>query len=64
MQISNTLHVGEVLVSEAFLPEIDTREDLEILEDPREMEFDEHGNLYPVHGQTEPAELECAVDEA
>ena len=28
------------------------------------MEFDEHGNLYPVHGQAEPAMLELAVDEA
>ena len=48
VQISNTLHVGEVLVSEAYLTEVETRDDLEVLEDLREMEFDSQGNLYPV----------------
>jgi hypothetical protein len=48
VHISNTLHVGEVLVSEAYLAEAQRRDDLEILEDPRDMEFDGDGNLYPV----------------
>jgi hypothetical protein len=60
VQISNTLHVGEVMVSEAFAEEIESRDDLEIVIEPQEMEFDEHGNLYPVHGQTEPALLASA----
>lgn len=64
VQISNTLHVGEVLVGEAYLAEIEARDDLEIIGEPQEMEFDEHGNLYPVHGQTEGAKLELALDEA
>ncbi len=48
VQISNTLHLGEVLVSEAFLPEIERRDDLEILDGPSEMEFDDSGFLIPV----------------
>ncbi len=48
VHISNTLHVGEVLVSEAYLAEVRRRDDLEILEDARDMEFDNDGNLYPV----------------
>ncbi len=60
VQISNTLHVGEVLVSEAFAEELASRDDLEVMTEPQEMEFDEHGNLYPVHGQSEPALLASA----
>jgi hypothetical protein len=48
VQISNTLHLAEVLVSEAYLPQIAERDDLEVLEQPHDMEFDESGNLYPV----------------
>jgi hypothetical protein len=48
VQISNTLHLAEVLVSEAYLSEIQTREDLELLDGPAEMEFDSDGNLLPV----------------
>jgi hypothetical protein len=48
VQISNTLHVGDVLVSEAYLPEIERRADLEILDGPFEMEFDRDGFLLPV----------------
>lgn len=48
VQISNTLHVGEVLVSEAYLSEIESRDDLEILEGPCAMEFDAEDNLIPV----------------
>ena len=48
VQISDTLHLGEVLVSEAYLPEIRERADLEILTDPQPMAFDAGGNLPPV----------------
>ena len=48
VQISNTLHVSDVLVSEAYLPQIASRPDLQILEGPFEMEFDQDGFLLPV----------------
>jgi hypothetical protein len=48
IQISNTLHLSEVLVSEAYLPEASRRSDLEILDGPFEMEFDADGFLLPV----------------
>ncbi|MBW3540502.1 MAG: nickel-dependent lactate racemase [Planctomycetes bacterium] len=48
IHITNTLSVGEVLVSEAYLEELESRDDLEIVESPQPMEFDDEGNLYPV----------------
>jgi hypothetical protein len=48
VQISNTLNVGDVLVSEAYLPEVERRGDLEIVDGPFEMEFDRDGFLLPV----------------
>lgn len=53
IQISDTLHLAECLVSEAYLPLLAERRDLEALEAPRPMAFDERGNLLPV--QTTPA---------
>jgi hypothetical protein len=52
LHISNTLQLGELLASEAYGAEIEERDDLEVLEEPREMEFDEDGNLYPVAAAT------------
>lgn len=52
IHISNTLHLGEVLVSESYLREIEGRSDLEILEGPRDMRFDAAGNLFPVATQS------------
>lgn len=52
VHISDTLHLREVLVSEAYLAEIEERDDLEILEPPHEMEFDDDGNLIPVAAAT------------
>lgn len=52
LHISNTLHLAELLASEAYLPLIESRDDLEILDEPRDMEFDEEGNLYPVAAAT------------
>ena len=48
VQIANTLHLGEVLVSEAYLPEISQRPDLAIIDGPFEMPFDADGNLRSV----------------
>lgn len=48
VQIANTLHLGEVLVSEAYLPEIAQRPDLAIIDGPFEMPLDASGNLRPV----------------
>ncbi|HVW00132.1 MAG TPA: lactate racemase domain-containing protein [Planctomycetaceae bacterium] len=49
IQITNTLQLAEVLVSEAYLPEIENRADLEILEGPAPIEFDADGNLFDVN---------------
>ena len=48
VQIQDTLHLAEVLVSEAYLPQISSRSDLEQLGDPQEMAFDAVGNLRAV----------------
>lgn len=52
VHVSNTLHLAEVLASEIYLPEVERRDDLEIIEELRPMEFDEEGNLYPVAAAT------------
>ncbi len=48
VHISTTLHVGEVLVSEAYLTELEARDDLEVLDGPHDMQFDAEGNLAAV----------------
>lgn len=48
IQISDTLHLGEVIVSEAYLKQLEGRGDLEALEAPREMAFDDTGHLIDV----------------
>src|SRR3984957_14277078 len=48
VQISNTLHLSEVLVSEAYVAEVSRRGDLEVLDGPFEMKFDADGFLLPV----------------
>jgi hypothetical protein len=48
IQIADTLHLGEVIVSEAYLPELKGRNDLTALEKPREMTFDDRGQLADV----------------
>ncbi|MEX1230672.1 MAG: lactate racemase domain-containing protein [Planctomycetaceae bacterium] len=45
IQIADTLHMREVLVSEAYLPQLRERTDLEIVSDPADMVFDAEGNL-------------------
>ena len=48
VHISDTLHLGEVLVSEAYLDEIKGRADLEVVGGPTEMAFNPDGSLQPV----------------
>lgn len=48
MQIANTLHLSETLVSEAYLDEARRAPHIEIVSEPEELSCDEHGNLYPV----------------
>ena len=48
VQIPDTLNLGEVLVSEVFLAEVESRDDLEIVSGPDDMAFDSDGNLAPV----------------
>lgn len=46
IRAKNTLHVGELLISEALLEEAKTMPEIEILSQPAYMEFDENGNLF------------------
>lgn len=48
VHISNTLHLAEVMVSEACLPMVNERPDLEAISPVAEMHFDDAGNLLPV----------------
>lgn len=48
VHIPDTLTLGEVLVSEAYRSEVESRDDLEVLSGPDEMAFDADGNLLPV----------------
>jgi hypothetical protein len=59
VRIKNTLHVDEVEASEVYLEEMKKRPDLEVLEGPRPMSFDNQGNLSPmkVHGGGRKADL-------
>lgn len=45
-RIPNTLHIEYIEVSEALIPELKEREDIEILSEPYEMAFDENENLF------------------
>ncbi len=45
LRIHNTLDLAEVLVSEAYLPEIEKREDLEIIGEAEDMPFDANDDL-------------------
>jgi hypothetical protein len=47
VRIANTSHVDEIEISEALLDEARRRDDIEILEEPREWPFDREGNLFP-----------------
>jgi hypothetical protein len=49
IQIQDTLHLKEVLVSAAYKEQLAGRADLEVLDGPMEMPFDEEDNLLPVN---------------
>ncbi|RMG37416.1 MAG: DUF2088 domain-containing protein [Planctomycetota bacterium] len=48
MHITDTLHLSELLISEAYMPEVQRRDDLEVIREPQPMQFDERGDLLPV----------------
>ena len=48
VHITNTMLVGETLVSEAFADAIAARDDLEVLAGIETMQFDDEDNLVPV----------------
>ncbi|MFV0444756.1 MAG: lactate racemase domain-containing protein [Planctomycetaceae bacterium] len=48
LHISDTLHLSECLVSEAYAPEFSSRADLQAVDGPREMQFTADKNLVPV----------------
>ncbi|KJS84467.1 MAG: hypothetical protein JM58_10645 [Peptococcaceae bacterium BICA1-8] len=45
VRIKDTLHLGEIEISEAMLEEVKKHEDIEIISEPYEWQFDENGNL-------------------
>ncbi|WP_209124243.1 lactate racemase domain-containing protein [Alkalihalobacillus sp. BA299] len=47
-RIPNTLHIGELYVSETIFNEINNQENIEVLQGLEEMKFDENGYLYPM----------------
>jgi len=52
IRIRNTLMLGEIECSEALLPEIQAREDLEVLGEPRPLAFDAAGRIVPLALET------------
>mgnify|MGYP003978111395 FL=1 len=45
LRIHNMLELAEVLVSEAYLPEVEKRDDLEVIGEAEDMPFDANGDL-------------------
>ncbi|MEQ9065340.1 MAG: [Fe-S]-binding protein, partial [Gimesia chilikensis] len=48
VQIYDTLELSEVVVSETYLEEINSRDDLDIISGPFDLPFDAEGNLASV----------------
>jgi len=48
VRIPNTLHIGELYVSEVIFNELKDKENIEVLEDLREMKFGEDGYFLPM----------------
>ncbi|PLT29558.1 lactate racemase domain-containing protein [Peribacillus deserti] len=48
VRIPNTLHIGELLVSEVIFNELKDKENIEVLEDLNEIKFDEDGYFLPM----------------
>lgn len=49
VRIPNTLHIGELYVSEVIFNELKDKENIEVLEDLQEMKFDQDGYFLPMH---------------
>ena len=49
IRIKNTLMLGEIECSEAFLPEIAKRPDLAVVGDGRHLAFDAAGQIVPLN---------------
>ncbi|MCH6268224.1 lactate racemase domain-containing protein [Neobacillus citreus] len=49
VRIPNTLHIGELYVSEVIFNELKDKENIEVLEDLQEMKFDADGYFLPMH---------------
>ena len=47
VRIHDTLDLREVLASEAYRPEVESRSDLSLVEPPGDLEFDSNGDLLP-----------------
>ncbi|MBU8878290.1 nickel-dependent lactate racemase [Bacillus sp. FJAT-29790] len=47
-RIPNTLHIGELFVSEVIFNELKDKENIEVIEDLHEMKFDEDGYFWPM----------------
>lgn len=48
VRIPNTLHIGELYVSEVIFNELKDKENIEVLEDLQEMKFDADGYFFPM----------------
>ncbi|KMY51439.1 lactate racemase domain-containing protein [Peribacillus loiseleuriae] len=48
VRIPNTLHIGELFVSEVIFNELKDKENIEVLEDLHEMKFDDDGYFLPM----------------
>lgn len=46
VRLKNTLHLDEIWISESMWEEARQRPDIEVLHEPQEWPFDEHGNLW------------------
>ncbi|MFC4802250.1 lactate racemase domain-containing protein [Neobacillus sp. GCM10023253] len=49
VRIPNTLHIGELYVSEVIFNELKDKENIEVLEELQEMKFDADGYFLPMH---------------
>jgi acetylornithine/succinyldiaminopimelate/putrescine aminotransferase len=46
VRIKNTLHMSEIYISEALLKEARENPDIEVLEEPRDFQFNDNGDLF------------------
>jgi len=46
VRIANTLHIGEIYISESLLAEAEKQPDVKVLSKPAKLSFDSNGNLF------------------